>query len=436
MHPDRQERFEGKNTSAHMDVRIPTFSSIREKLRNVIVANFWYDTTVEPSRVYRPPSDEKYGPGAMYNMSLAASWMSSGPAAPREETNIVAIRNGADESFKRYMQSIGVLGANLSLSFQDFPALSHRYHRRIYNVDDLPDAWNRWSMNSANMHRFVNTKKNTKHLSRFAAPYEVVHLERTTAADFERVGNGGPVYVKTNNTENTGDGVFKCDTPRQYVSTVTKLYDDAMKHGLDLEIVLQPRIEGDNRSFQFFLDPSTPETIDVLSISRQLIEEDGKTYLGNENPPLTPELLTPQVRAMMTDMAQRIRTIDPQTFGFIMCDYFQLPDGRVLAFDPGLRPSGNTATILSRMYLEEQLSSAGYRSEMFAAPARREGMSFKEYVRPIDAILGPQSAARDGHCVLPWGYNHVQGKALLIALSKTRDGIAAIVDDVQETLRS
>jgi hypothetical protein len=143
--------------------------------------------------------------------------------------------------------------------------------------------------------------------------------------------------------------------------------------------------------------------------------------------------IEPAVADLILDMASRIRQIDPKTFGFVMCDYFATKQGP-LAIDPGLRPTGNTATILAKMFIEQELKDTAYWSSLFFVNSDKPATAFDTYVRPIDRLLGPDAAAREGRCVLPWGYNHVQGKGLFIAIAKVRSDLAAIVEDASRAL--
>ena len=54
-------------------------------------------------------------------------------------------------------------------------------------------------------------------------------------------------------------------------------------------LVLQPEIIGANKSFQVLLDPSEPEHVQVVALTDQLVEADGKTYRSSINHPITAE---------------------------------------------------------------------------------------------------------------------------------------------------
>jgi len=417
-------------------VEFPNYSELQKNLNNLIIANFWNDGDVNPSReVFRPAFRRKNGAGSNFNMPLAASWLSSGPGASSKETNIVAFPKGVDETFLAYMRSIGVLGEHDAIDFEDFPRIAVETRRKIYNVDDFTDDWDDISVNSARTLRYVNTKKYLRELSSYAAPDTIVDLRKTTVHDFFAVGKGDTVYVKKNNTENTGNGVLICKTADQYEAIVQELLSEAKEHHLDFDIVLQSRIEGTNRSFQYFMTPDQPKSIGMMALSYQHIEKDGKTYAGSDNVPVSAENVDANLAAMMLDMATKLRALDSKVFGFVMCDYFETKDG-LLAFDPGLRPTGNTATALARMFMEEQMREPHLLSSLTFIPSARPETSFKNYTKPIDALMGPDAFVKEESCVLPWGYNHLQGNGLFIGIGKTQEKLQAVLAEVSRTLLS
>lgn len=421
------------------EIVLPRFTEVTAGLRRTLVSNFWWDEDVDSSRVFRPAFRRLNGKGSQLVMPLAASWLSTGPDAPVSEGNIIAFLEGVDPTFLHYMQRLGVLGSyDILSSLDDLPRLSRYYNRPIYNVDDLPDAWDLHSKNKAATVRMVNTKKYLRELSSFSAPYEIVDLQRTTAEDFVRIAGAEQIlFLKKNNTENTSNGVLICRSSEEYMETVEQLRIEAERYDLDFEIVLQGKIDGKNRSFQFFMTPEDPGHLPLLAHSFQLTGADGKSYLGNENPPLTPDAITPNLRAMVLDMAERIRSIDPQTFGFVMCDYFETADGP-LTFDPGLRATGNTATLLAGLFAEERANDGIRRhNQLFGAalPDAAE-MSFETFIRPVDRLMDPATVEKGEPCVLPWGYNQHQGKGLFIAIGRTREEMQGVLCDAASLLQS
>lgn len=416
------------------EVGLPTYSELRSRLGGRIVSNYWYDEAIDESRAYFRPSYERlFGRGGALGMPLAASWMSTGPSI-QHEGNVVALPADVDRTFTAYMERIGVLGEHRFLDFTSLPSLARDLRLPIYNVDDLPDAWDDVVTTPAWFHRFVNTKGNLNALSGSPAPYFTVDLRTTTEDDFLAC-NTPCVYVKLNNTENTGHGVIKCDSKEAYMETVARLRRESVRYNASNTIVVQPKVDGDNHSFQYLLNPEEPTKLHLITISDQLVGPDGVSYAGNNNPPMCPEMITPDLQYLMTDMASRIRALFPSVFGFVMCDYFQTADHRLLAFDPGLRPTGNTATVLAKMCVEERVGHPMH-SSFFVAEARGTEESFSANSARIDGILGPEAAARDGHCILPWGYNQFQGRGLWIAVSKNKSDLQSLMADARIALKS
>lgn len=420
-------------------VVIPTFYSLHDQLEDKLISTYWYDDVINAQRVFRPSYERLRGEGASLVMPLAASWMSSGPDADPATSNVVVFPANIDRTAVDYMQRTEVLGEHDYLhQFNDFPALAEKHDKPIYNVDDLPDAWDQHSANKAETVRRVNIKKELGNLSSFAAPYEIVDVRTTTVDDFARhAGTKGVVYVKLNNTENSGSGVIICRSAEQYMQAVEQIRTQADAYGLDYEIVVQPHVEGENRSFQYFMTPDD-DKLHLVAHSRQFVENDGKTYAASENFPLTQEAVTEDLANMMVDMTRRIRAIDPKAFGFVMCDYFHREGQPPLTFDPGLRPTGNTATALARLWAEEIDGRKGWHSALFGLSGEQEKrqMSFEEYKRPAEKLFGPDALVTQGACVMPWGFNQYQGRGVLIGLGRTHDAMQEVIAEVQRVLHS
>jgi len=156
---------------------------------------------------------------------------------------------------------------------------------------------------------------------------------------------GAKVWLLTCNTESPGAGVFIARDEAEFAAVRADIREKQAKFGLNRKLVIQPEVKGRNRSFQIFMDPSAPEQISVVAITDQLVEADGKTYKASINRAITAENVR-HAGPMIVDMVARVRARYPSAFGFLMCDYFETDSG-VVAFDPGIRPTGNTATVLA-----------------------------------------------------------------------------------------
>ena len=414
-----------------LKIDLPSFSEVvRDRLAGVLVSNMWWEDRLEPTRVYRPTMD-RFGPGGHLTMPLAASWLSSGP---RSGGNTVAFPTGVDRTFVEAMIRAGILGKHAYMEFRNLPDVAAALNAKIYSVDDLPEAWDPHAANRSELHRLVNTKKYLRPLSAWAADYELVDLDAACAEDFERIGGGKRVYVKLNNTENTGDGVRPVDTAEQYMATVREIKAQADAHGLDRQIAVQPQIQGRNHSFQFVMRPGD-QRLGLIALSNQRVADDGVTYAGSENLPLTPEAVTPELAAVMTDMAARIRAIDPEAFGCVMCDYFTTPDGRILTFDPGLRPTGNTATALARMRAEEELGMKPLVSEFFFVPTTPTERSYDAFSAPLGKRIQMDNIVQSGWAIQPWGYNQHMGRGPLIAIGTSQRKLREAIDEATAILQ-
>lgn len=441
-----------------MRIVFPTFDRIRDTMRRKIIAHMWVNVRVDRCREgFRPSFSDLYGEGADFTMPLAASWLSSGPDAHTDETNIIAFPKGIDKSAVAYMRDIGMLGKHAFTDFKKLPDLAKRHKRLLYNVDELPEKWDPISANSARTMRLVNTKKELYSLSGSAVPFlraSLRELYRDLTSGFGKFGtiksipeflwgrfhrhfhtspDTTPLYIKLNNTEASGIGVFKCDSPGLFQEHIQRLYGEAWIEDLDDEIVIQPHVDGKNRNFQYILDPGFPNRLQLLTLSEQHVADDGVTYLSSLNAPIHREHVSPRLAALMTDMARRIQTVDLNAFGCVMCDYFELPNGDLQTFDPGLRPTGNTATAVARLFVQEQTGTPMY-SSLFSVHSHKPQTAFKNYIQPIDALMGPDAAARDKNCILPWGYNHIGGNGLFIAVSSTQDELRSIMEEAERTL--
>lgn len=450
----------------NMYITMPTLARIRDTMRRKIITHSWHNESIDPTRAgMRPSFSDLYGEGSTLTMPLAASWLSSGPGACEDDTNIVAFPKGVDRSFVQYMQSIGVLGKHSFVDFQSLSALANRTSRLIYSVDELPEEWDSVSANTARAMRLVNTKKELHALSNFPVPYVRADLQELASDMQKRIGSlralknihqiiweryrtylygvlcdpsrpamaDRPLYIKLNNTEASGIGVFRCDSADDFKKTIVSLREKALLHDLDTEIVIQPKVDGKNKSFQYILNPGEPHRIQLLTLSEQFIADDGVTYVSSINAPIFDKDISSHLAVLMTNMARHIQAIDLDAFGCVMCDYFELKDGKLLAFDPGLRPTGNTATAIARLLIQEQAGSPMH-STLFCPETTKRETPFKTFIQPLGALMGPDAAAKDGCCVLPWGYNHIQGRGLFIGVAKTREELENLVQDTTATL--
>jgi hypothetical protein len=113
------------------------------------------------------------------------------------------------------------------------------------------------------------------------------------------------------------------------------------------------------------------------------------------------------------DMVDRLRALCPGAVGFLMCDYFEAPDGTISIYDPGLRPSVTMARMLE---------------------AGKPGMSWEEVTKLLGPYTDPDHICTHRLGVLPRGHNHLQGKTRFIVVTPTHDDYADFRKELEERL--
>src|SRR6185369_11260501 len=94
-------------------------------------------------------------------------------------------------------------------------------------------------------------------------------------------------FLKTCNTENAGLGVFIARTAEEFDAHLGAIRERQRRFDLSRKLVVQQEIIGENRSFQVLLDPGARDEIQVVALSDQLVEADGKTYRSSVNHAIT-----------------------------------------------------------------------------------------------------------------------------------------------------
>ena len=159
----------------------------------------------------------------------------------------------------------------------------------------------------------------------------------------------------------------------------------------------------------------------------QLVEDDGKTYRASINHPITAENLE-HIGPAILDMVDRVWARFPHAFGILMSDYFETDTGPII-FDPGIRPTGNTATALA-FHLARKLTGADAFASLFQVPTGVEGLTFEQFVKVIGPLAEPDNLVREGRVVFPWGWNPLQGFGMLIGVAPDEASFEALRKDV------
>lgn len=411
----------------------PTFDTIRRALRGMYVATIWIDGSADPARAgYRPAYDDLYGPGASNLMAFVGAWLSTGPGSgPGSEGdgNVVFFPESLDSTLIEYGRRVGLLGPFELVP--SVPAMKERVARsgkRLYNVDDLGPAFDAHARVSAELSRWVNSKEDLASMTSFGPTEVVKDMYDVTLADFESARrDGGRVFLKTCNTESAGKGVFIAATAEEFEATLASIRESQRRFDLSRRLVVQPEIIGKNRSFQVLLDPSDRDTIQVVALTDQLVEADGKTYRSSINHAITPENIAP-VGAAILDIVDHVWARHPDAFGFLMSDYFDTAHGPVI-YDPGLRPTGNTATALAA-HLGRKLTGRRFTTSLLPLPTGRAGLTFADFEKRAGGLVEPENLVREGRALMPWGWNPIQGFGMIIAVAEEQAALDALCAEV------
>ena len=317
--------------------------------------------------------------------------------------------------------------------FQEMKQNLLERRRRVYSIDDLGRDCDSVTANTQRMMEALNSKESVSRFTNFG-PHEIQKkIEEVTDTDFMSLYQPNMrVFIKTCNTEAAGEAVFPVRTSEEFRAEIDRLKEQIAKHGLNDLVVLQPEIQGQNKSFQVFLDPTNPDEIPVLALTDQLVAEDGKSYAGSISHEATRENLT-KVGPAILDMVDNIRNKGPSTCGFLMCDYFECPDGNVVLFDPGLRPTGNTPAAMIKLWVKERIGKSVTTTSFFVVEFERR-ITYSEITRSLGKLADTEQILKTGFGVLPWGHNHVSGRAIFILVTPDVSDVREFGQRVREIL--
>jgi hypothetical protein len=409
----------------------PTFNTIRRALAGPWISCIWNDASEDPTRAgFRPSFDDLYGPGSVNVMPAIACWLSTGPGFG--DGNRVALPSAIDRSVVQYAIDHGLLGDHeFVYSIPDLKKRVSTSGRKVYSIDDLGTDFDVHAVVTSEASKWLNSKDDLASISAYAPNEIVKDMYEVTVDDYRHVlGDGRRVYLKTNNTEATGAGVFICNSEDEFHDHMEAIRATQAQFSLNRDLVIQPELTGQNRSFQVFLDPKRPDCIQVIALSDQFVEDDGKTYKSSINYPITAESMA-LVGPVIVDMVKRIRERTPDVFGFLMCDFFE-EDGNITVYDPGIRPTGNTATAMV-LHFARMLAGCDLFVQNFSIDTRTPGYQFGEFCTRMGSLVEPENIAREHRAVLPWGWNHVTGIGALIGVAPDADAWQTMVDGIRSS---
>jgi hypothetical protein len=408
----------------------PTFNTIRRALAGPWISCIWNDASEDPTRAgFRPSYDDVYGPGTVNVMPAIACWLSTGPGSGTDG-NRIALPSAIDRSVVQYAVDHGLLGDHeFVYGIADLKKRVGASGRKVYSIDDLGRDFDAHAVISSGASEWLNSKDDLATISAFAPTEIVKDMYAVTVEDYRHVlGDGRRVYLKTNNTEAAGAGVFICNSEDEFQGHIDGVHARQAQFNLNRSLVIQPELTGQNRNFQVFLDPENPDCIQVIALTDQLVEDDGKTYKSSINYTITADSMA-TVGPVIVDMVTRIRARVPDAFGFLMCDFFE--DGeRITIYDPGIRPTGNTATAMV-VHFSRMLAGRDLYVQNFNIDTRTPGYQFGEFCTRMGSLVEPESIATEHHGILPWGWNHVTGLGALIGVAPDQAAWQAMVDETR-----
>jgi hypothetical protein len=383
----------------------------------------------DPRSVFRLDYSSLLGPGMDLLMPTAGAYL----CWPGR--NKVVLPPRTDPTIVDYLQRIGFLGEVVYYEGNDETVRGQRATgRRTYSIDDMGPDGDDVAANSLRDMTIGNSKETVGQLSAYAAPEVRKDMFEVTDADFHAAHEPGRrVFVKTCNTESAGEGIHPVASLEEFRASLDEIRAKTRRFDLNPMLVIQPELVGTNKSFQVFLHPDGRPEIPVVALTDQLIGDDGKKYAGSVNHRITRERLE-LVGPAIIDMVDRLRATCPGAVGFLMCDYFEAPDGSIAIYDPGLRPSGNTGAAMVNRWIEE--ATGQYASVTMARwlEAGVAGMSWAEVEALLHPYTDPDYICEHRLGALPRGHNHLQGKTRFIVVTPGPEDYPAFREELEERL--
>ena len=391
----------------------------------------------EERRCMRTCYSEVYGPGSELTIPVVGCYLhSKGKNAvfmPDDYTKTLddgATRNypAIDSTIIEYMRDIGFLGKEDSsviyvTDLEDLKGKLEDSGRKTYNVDDYGVEYDHLTANSQENFDRCNSKDQVHKLTSYSPEQFILNIFDLTEDHYKSMSKDGSdiLYLKTCNTESAGAGVWRIHDKKEFFDTIREIEENTLKYNLSPQVIIQPEIIGINKSFQVFIDPLKPEEIQIIALTNQIVGEDKIRYIGSVNLDITSEKLE-IIGPAILDLINGIKKEDPNTFGFIMCDYFEQEDGSVVLFDPGLRPTGNTPSAMVKIWFEHNNPGQSITvTNCVHFDHNQEGITYAEVAEKLGEYAEPETILKTGYGVLPWGHNHIGGKSLFMIITPTED---------------
>jgi hypothetical protein len=418
-------------------VKKATFSSVRESLSRYDISLMWNygDKNSDDGRyAFRPSFEEQLGPGADFMMPISGAYLCS------PGKNALLLPQGIDETLVKYMQDAGFLGEvrYLERTHTITPLVieaSQESGRQVYSIDDLGEAADPYTAHSQRAIEVVNSKEWVTRLSSYSAPEISKDVFTVNDQDFLELWEPGRrLFIKTCNTEANGAGVFPVSSLAEFRDVVQRVQASTVENNLNPLLVIQPEVVGENKSFQVLIDPEKPGEVQVITLTDQLMDDDGVTFMGNINHTVTADRLG-GVGAVVKDFVEKVHEHCPDAVGIAMCDYFECEDGSYVVIDPGLRPTGNTGGAMVNLWFQEQTGSEAFIRNHIIINMEEPDLPYSEVVKRLGDYAQPDKIIQSHYGVLPWGYNHVQGSGVFILIAPTEEDFDGFREEVESLLK-
>lgn len=410
---------------------MPKFHTIRQRLDGLTISTIWIDGKMDPSREgFRPTYDNLHGPGASTMMPFTGCWLSTGPSI-NGRGNLVLLFDMMDRTIIDYALEIGLLGEHCYVgSLQEIKTKVRQVRKPLYSIDDVGEDMDDLAVIPSQLSIWLNSKDTISEITRYC-PVEIIKdMYEASVDDFKRLYQPGRrVFLKTCNTETAGQGVYICKDEDEFIRILELLKEKQAKFNLNRKLVIQREVIGRNASFNVFLDPNHRDEIQVVALTDQLVEADGKTYKGSINHPVTAQNVE-RVGHVIMDVVQHIWSRYPQAFGFLMCDYFETKEGEIVLYDPGIRPSGNTATAMAGLLAKTLTGNTPFVANFFIDTGSK-GLSFDRLRKTLFPLCEIDHLAKTGVGVLPWGWNAIMGRGILIGIASDKETYDKLVAQVR-----
>ncbi len=384
-----------KDEDALSPVILP-FRDIQINFQNKIIAAFWMNQIVDQNS-YKQDFDQRYGAGNEDAFTLTHLWLSN-------PENIVVIGEKADISSQIFFQANDFqLGSIVRSSYKELPKVCQQFNLPLFNIDGHNSYSN--LAYEKEMQSFINNKENLKKISSYSAPYILHNLEEQYLGPF-------PIIIKECNQESFGDGVHKADNKTEYNEIIKQVKNKAETYQLKQYIILQPLLKGKECGLNFIQTPSSGPI--VTAVTFNIADQEGR-YIRSINLPNSHPIYQ-ETLPVIQDMSDKIRSINPNTFGYMMNDFFITNHGPQ-TIDPGMRTTGNTATAMARIWAEEQTSKELYSTINFVI-SKQGACNFASIFNSSKDLFSLESIQKNGFMLAPWGWNNIQGNGNLIILSE------------------